>query len=100
VHIEEVDLEAVPRKEARDRLSRAAVSLSSVREKLGGDLGAIADEFGDLHPLTLAEWSHREPGTRLTIYFTYQQDNLPEGFRGSIYPMDVLTLLRAPTDSS
>lgn len=100
MHIQELDVEAVSRQEARDVLSSRAVTLSSVRDKLGGSHGEMVDDFGDPHPLSVAEWSDREPETGLTIYFTYQQDNLPEGFRGSVYPVDVLSRLRAPADSS
>ncbi len=100
MHIEELDIDAVSRAEARDHLARAAVTLSSVREKLGGSHGEIVDAFGDPHPLSVAEWSRRAPETPLTIYFTFQQDDLPEGFRGSTYPLDVLSFVRPPAGLS
>ena len=100
VHVEELDLERVSRAQLREYLARAAVTLSAVRERLGGSHGEIVDQFGDPHSLSVAEWSHHEPETRLTIYFTFQQDNAPEGFRGSTYPLDVLSFVRAADDPS
>jgi len=107
LHVEELDLESVARAQMsvsraqlREYLARAAVTLSSVQERLGGSHGEIVDQFGDPHSLSVAEWSHREPETSLTIYFTFQQDNAPEGFRGSTYPLDVLSFVRATDDPS
>ena len=100
LHVEELDLERVSRAQLREYLARAAVTLSAVRERLGGSHGEIVDQFGDPHSLSVAEWSHSEPETRLTIYFTFQQDNAPEGFRGSTYPLDVLSFVRATDDPS
>lgn len=100
LHIEESDLDAVRRPDAREHLAAAAVSLSALRKKLRRGHGAIVDPFGDTHPLSLSSWATREPETRITIYFTYQQHNLPEGFRGSIFPLDVLSLVRVDDSSS
>ena len=91
---------SVSRAQLREYLARAAVTLSSVQERLGGSHGEIVDQFGDPHSLSVAEWSHRELETRLTIYFTFQQDNAPEGLRGSTYPFDVLSFVRATDDPS
>lgn len=91
---------SVARAQMREYLARAAVSLSAVQERLGGSHGEIVDQFGDPHSLSVAEWSHREPETRLTMNFTFQQDNAPEGFRGSTYPLDVLSFVRATDDPS
>jgi hypothetical protein len=73
----------------RDELTRIAVPLSTLREKLGGEEGVVTDEFGESHPISIVEWTGHDPATRLLIWFTYQQRNAPEGFRESVYPPDV-----------
>ena len=95
VHISELDIGAI-RAGARHHPVKTAVPLSALRERLGGDEGEIVDEFGDAHALLLGEWADRHPETLVTIYFSFQQNNAPLGFRGSVYPSDVLALVRAP----
>ncbi len=96
VVVDELNASGVRRPEFRKYLETSAVRLSTLREVLGGDEGMIIDEFGDPHELSLADWVDHSPDPLLTIYFTFQQSNAPDGFRGSTYPPDVLDLVRAP----
>ncbi len=90
LHVDEVDVHVPRGSRWRDELTRVAVPLSTLREKLRGDEGLVTDEFGDSHPISVATWADHEAATRLLIWFTYQQRDAPDGFRGSIYPADVL----------
>jgi hypothetical protein len=91
VHVDELDEHAPPNSKWRDALDRISVTLAALREKLGGDYGAITAEFGESHEISLARWAGRDPETRLLVWFSYQQRDAPAGFRGSIYPPDILT---------
>ncbi|HET9289233.1 MAG TPA: hypothetical protein VFO26_16895 [Gaiella sp.] len=90
LHVDEVDVHVPTGSRWRDELRGIALPVSTLRETLGGEEGLVTDEFGDSHPISIAEWADRDPETRLLVWFTYQQQNAPDGFRGSIYPPDVL----------
>jgi hypothetical protein len=90
LRVDEVDVHVPRGSRWRDELTRIAVPLSTLRERLVGEEGLVTDEFGDSHPISIAEWKGHDPATRPLIWFTYQQRNAPEGFRGSVYPPDVL----------
>ena len=95
VHVRKLDTSGVPNVEARAHLVENAVPLTALRKKAGGDKGEIVDEFGDAHALLLGEWASSDPETLVTISFSFQQSNAPAGFRGTVYPSDVLALVRA-----
>jgi hypothetical protein len=57
LHVDEVDVHVPRRSRWRDELTRIAVPLSTLREKLGGEDGLVADEFGDSHPISVAMWA-------------------------------------------
>jgi hypothetical protein len=90
VHVDEFDDHVSPESEWRDALERISVTLAALRDKLGGDYGEITAEFGESHKVSLARWVGREPETRLLVWFSYQQQDAPEGLRGSVYPPDIL----------
>ncbi len=73
LHVDEVDVHVPRGSRWRDELTRIAVPLSTLREKLGGDEGLVTDEFGDSHPISVATWADHDSATRLLIWFTYQQ---------------------------
>lgn len=91
LHVDELDV-AVPRdsKWRDDFETTISVSLDALRERLGGESGTITDAFGAAHSLSVARWAGKDPATRLVVWFSYQQADLPDGFRGSVYPDDVL----------
>lgn len=95
LHVEELDV-AVPQdsKWREDFETTISVSLRELRERLDGNDGTLTDEFGAEHPLSVARWADNDPATRLVVWFSYQQDDAPEGFRGSVYPSDVLARVR------
>ncbi|MDF2751086.1 MAG: hypothetical protein K0T00_2262 [Gaiellaceae bacterium] len=95
MRVQRLDTSGVPNAAARAHLAENAVPLSALRERVGGDVGEIVDEFGDAHALLLGEWTSRDPDTLVTISFSFQQSNAPAGFRGTVYPSDVLALVRA-----
>lgn len=78
LHVDEVDVHVPRGSRWRDELTRVAVPLSTLREKLRGDEGLVTDEFGDSHPISVATWADHEAATRLLIWFTYQQRDAPE----------------------
>jgi hypothetical protein len=90
LHVGEVDAHVPRGSRWRDELRGIAVTFSTLREKLGGAEGLVTDEFGDSNPISIAKWADHDPATRLLIWFTYQQQDAPEGFRGSVYLPDVL----------
>ena len=91
LHVDNLDV-AVPRdsKWRGDFETTVSVSLSELREQMGGHEGTLTDEFGAEHPLSLARWAGDDPATPLVVWFSYQQADAPDGFRGSVYPNDVL----------
>lgn len=95
LHVEELDV-AVPQdsKWREDFETTISVSLRELRERLDGNDGTLTDEFGAEHPLSVARWADDDPATRLVVWLSYQQDDAPEGFRGSVYPSDVLARVR------
>jgi hypothetical protein len=95
LRVQRLDTSGVANAAARALLAENAVPLSALRERVGGDVGEIVDEFGDAHALLLGEWASCDPDTLVTISFSFQQSNAPAGFRGTVYPSDVLARARA-----
>jgi hypothetical protein len=81
----------------REQLDAMSVPLSVLRNALGGDDGALLDEFGRAHPVSLAPWADRDPSTRLLFHFTFQQRDAPPGLNASVYFGDVLARLVPPS---
>ena len=89
-HVADLDRFLPSDSEWRGDMRRMSVSLLELRERFGGDEGVVVDGFAAPHRVSLAPWAAGDPATRLVVWFSYQQRDLPLGFRGSIYPPDVL----------
>ncbi len=96
LHVEARD-EAGQQESWRAQLDAMSVPLSVLRDAFGGDDGALLDEFGRAHPVSLAPWADRHPSALLLFHFTFQQRDAPLGLHASIYFGDVLARLARPS---
>jgi hypothetical protein len=95
LHVEEVRKGPAPESKWTELAETFSVPLAALREALGAaDEGVILDPFGKAHPISLKRWSKNAPATRLLVWFSYQQNDAPEGLRGTIYPPDMLARAR------
>ena len=101
LHVEEVRKGAAPESKWTELAETCSVPLAALREALGAaDEGEVVDPFGEAHPISLKRWSNSDPATRLLVSFSYQQNDAPERFRGTVYPPDMLSRARPAAPST